>query len=68
MSLRPDMTLAELSADEQAQRELAELILDGGVRGAMERRRVSFDSADVIASSVSRGVSRALERLTEGVA
>lgn len=63
MNLHPEMTLAELAADEQAQRELVELILQRGVRGAMWAERISYDRADAVAEGVRAGVRKAVEEI-----
>lgn len=65
MNLTPETTLAEIAASEQLQRELTEIVLSNGTRGAMWARRVSYDTADAIAAGVGAGVRLGLERLGE---
>jgi hypothetical protein len=65
MPLRPETTLAEIAQDEQLQRELAELVMGNGVRGAMWAARLSYDRADQVATGVRAGVRIGLERLVE---
>jgi hypothetical protein len=65
MSLTPKTTIAEIAADEDLQRELAEIILSNGVRGAMWERHISYDSADRIAEGVHAGCGVGLERFVE---
>lgn len=67
VKIKPETTLAEIAADEQMQRELIEVILANGPRGAMARRKVSYDSADAIAEGIAAGVRNGLGYLVEGV-
>lgn len=68
MTLRPDMTLAELAGDDAAAREFAGLILDHGARTRMrralgDRTPRQYDKADIIAEGIGAGVRNALRSL-----
>lgn len=66
MQITPDTTLKDIAANDQMQRDLAEIILQSGVRGVLAGRGVSYDTADAVATGIRHAIAGALEDLVTG--